>query len=43
MTMRRLPITKPYIGEEELLAVQATLKSGWLIQGPMVREFERRF
>lgn len=41
--MRRLPITKPYIGEEELLAVQGPLKSGWLVQGPMVREFERKF
>lgn len=43
MTTRRLPITRPYIGEEELTAVQIPLKSGWLVQGPMVREFEQKF
>ena len=43
MTMRRLPITRPYIGEEELEAVQIPLRSGWLVQGPMVAEFERKF
>ena len=41
--MRRLPITRPYIGEEELEAVQIPLRSGWLVQGPMVAEFERKF
>jgi perosamine synthetase len=43
MTTRRLPITKPYFGAEEMLAVQGPLKSGWLVQGPMVREFEQKF
>jgi perosamine synthetase len=43
MTTRRIPITKPYIGEEEIKAVEGPLKSGWLVQGPMVREFERKF
>lgn len=43
MTMRRLPITRPYIGEEELEAIQIPLRSGWLVQGPMVAEFERKF
>ena len=43
MTMRRLPITRPYIGEEELEAVQIPLRSGWLVQGPMVAEFEGKF
>ncbi len=41
--MRQLPITKPYIGVEELEAVQIPLRSGWLVQGPMVAEFERKF
>jgi dTDP-4-amino-4,6-dideoxygalactose transaminase len=41
--MRRLPITRPFIGEEELEAVQIPLRSGWLVQGPMVAEFERKF
>jgi perosamine synthetase len=43
MTMRRLPITRPYIGDEELEAVQLPLRSGWLVQGPMVAEFEHKF
>jgi perosamine synthetase len=43
MTTRRIPITKPYIGEEEIRAVEEPLRSGWLVQGPMVREFERKF
>jgi perosamine synthetase len=43
MTARRLPITKPVFGAEEMSAVQEPLKTGWLVQGPAVREFERRF
>jgi dTDP-4-amino-4,6-dideoxygalactose transaminase len=38
-----IPITKPFIGPEELAAVQGPLKSGWLVQGPCVREFEDKF
>ena len=41
--VRKIPITKPYLGAEELAAVQAPLESGWLVQGPFVAEFERRF
>ena len=37
------PVSEAHYGEEELLAVQGPLKSGWLVQGPMVREFERKF
>ena len=40
---RQLPITRPFIGDEELEAVQGPLRSGWLVQGPMVREFEAKF
>ncbi|MGH2358605.1 MAG: DegT/DnrJ/EryC1/StrS family aminotransferase [Candidatus Limnocylindria bacterium] len=40
---RRLPITRPHIGEEEMEAVLAPLRSGWLVQGPYVAEFERKF
>ena len=43
MTTRHLPITKPFIGDEELEAVRIPLRSGWLVQGPMVKEFERKF
>jgi dTDP-4-amino-4,6-dideoxygalactose transaminase len=38
-----LPISKPYFGEEERLAVQRPLETGWVVQGPYVEEFERRF
>lgn len=38
-----IPITKPYFGPEELLAVQRPLESGWVVQGPYVKEFEQRF
>ena len=42
-TTRKLPITRPYLGEEELEAVQQPLRSGWLVQGPYVADFERKF
>lgn len=42
-TTRRLPITRPHIGPEELEAVQVPLRTGWLVQGPFVAEFERKF
>lgn len=37
-----IPITRPYIGHEEATAVKQVLESGWLVQGPKVREFEQR-
>jgi dTDP-4-amino-4,6-dideoxygalactose transaminase len=39
----KIPITKPYFGKEEAEAVQKPLQSGWVVQGPYVREFENRF
>ena len=41
--MISIPITKPYFGDEERLAVQRPLETGWVVQGPFVREFESRF
>ncbi|TAK11129.1 MAG: DegT/DnrJ/EryC1/StrS family aminotransferase [Anaerolineae bacterium] len=41
--MRNIPITKPYFGKEELAAIQQPLLSGWVVQGPYVREFETKF
>lgn len=35
-----IPITKLYLGEEEVEAVREVLKSGWLVQGDKVVEFE---
>jgi len=39
----KVPITKPSFGEAELRAVAEPLESGWVVQGPRVREFEQRF
>ena len=42
MTMK-IPISKPYFGEAEQQAVVEPLATGWVVQGPKVAEFERRF
>jgi perosamine synthetase len=39
----RIPITKPAFGEAEKRAILEPLESGWVVQGPRVQEFERRF
>jgi perosamine synthetase len=39
----RIPISRPFIGEEEKAAVMAVLDSGMLVQGPRVAELEARF
>ena len=36
----KVPIAKPYFGEEEKKAVNDVLESGWIVQGPNVAEFE---
>ena len=38
-----IPIAKPQIGEEEIQAAAAALRSGWVSQGPRVAEFEQTF
>jgi dTDP-4-amino-4,6-dideoxygalactose transaminase len=43
VTRRSIPITRPFIGDEELAAVRRPLESGWLVQGPFVAEFEAKF
>ncbi len=38
-----IPITKPYLTGDEGAAVAAVVASGWVSQGPKVREFEAAF
>jgi len=40
---KELPFHVPDIGEEEIQSVVATLRSGWLTTGPMVKQFEKQF
>jgi perosamine synthetase len=43
MTSEFVPFHKPVIGEEEILSVTETLRSGWLTTGPKVKSFENDF
>lgn len=43
MTDTFLPFALPDIGEEEISAVVACLRSGWLTTGPKAQEFESQF
>jgi perosamine synthetase len=38
-----VPVAKPDIGEAEAALVQAVMRSGWITQGPRVRELEAAF
>jgi dTDP-4-amino-4,6-dideoxygalactose transaminase len=38
-----IPVMIPWLGEEEAQAAAATVASGWIAQGPRVREFEVAF
>lgn len=38
-----IPITRPVFGAEEKAAVVKPLESGWVVQGPFVADFERKF
>lgn len=43
MTRDMIPAAKPIIGEEEIEAVSAVLRSGMVAQGPQVKAFEEEF
>jgi len=40
---RVIPLSRPWVGDDEARAAAEVIKSGWLITGPRVEEFERRF
>jgi perosamine synthetase len=41
--MSEIPITRPHLSGEEGAAVAEVIASGWVSQGPRVREFEQAF
>jgi perosamine synthetase len=41
--MKHLAFSRPYFGAEEERAVVEVLRSGWVVGGPRLAEFERRF
>ena len=40
---REVPIARPYVSEKAIQAVVDTLRSGWIGQGPKVKQFEQAF
>ena len=41
--MRKIPLCRPSIGEEEIKSVVEVIKSGWMAHGTKNREFEEQF
>lgn len=40
--MKNIPVTKPYFTQDEEKEVIDVLRSGWIVQGPKVEEFEKK-
>jgi len=38
-----IPLTRPYFDQDEVEEIKKVLNSGWVTQGPKVREFEENF
>ncbi|MCD6280978.1 MAG: aminotransferase class I/II-fold pyridoxal phosphate-dependent enzyme [Deltaproteobacteria bacterium] len=38
-----IPMSRPYLGDEEIEAVSEVLRSGWITTGPKCSEFEKMF
>ncbi|ACL41850.1 DegT/DnrJ/EryC1/StrS aminotransferase [Pseudarthrobacter chlorophenolicus A6] len=41
--LSRINVMKPWLGEEEARALAEVVASGWVAQGPKVKEFEEKF
>ena len=41
--MTKVPFSRPFFGPEEERAAADTIRSGWVVGGPRLAEFERRF
>ncbi len=39
----RIPITKPLFDEADIESLRGPIESGWVVQGPKVKEFEEKF
>jgi dTDP-4-amino-4,6-dideoxygalactose transaminase len=39
---KKIKLTEPVVGQEELQIIRKVLESGWLAEGPMTREFEAK-